>query len=184
MISDIQMLIQIPRELAQNWGWFLALGIALAILGLAAVVRCFAATVVSMLFFGWLLVAASGIEIAQAVLVGHWAGFFQHLSAAILFGVAGLLIVVKPRQSAEALTLFIAAFLLIGGLSQIVVAVSLALPGWGWQVADGLITLALGLLVMAEWPISGLWAIGLFLGVDLIFFGFAWTAIAFGLRSL
>jgi uncharacterized membrane protein HdeD (DUF308 family) len=184
MISDIQMLIQIPRELAQNWGWFLALGIALAILGLAAVVRCFAATVVSMLFFGWLLVAASGIEIAQAVLVGHWAGFFQHLSAAILFGVAGLLIVVKPRQSAEALTLFIAAFLLIGGLSQIVVAVSLALPGWGWQVADGVITLALGLLVMAEWPISGLWAIGLFLGIDLIFFGFAWTAIAIGLRSM
>jgi uncharacterized membrane protein HdeD (DUF308 family) len=184
MISDIQMLIQIPHELAQNWGWFLALGIGLAILGLAAVVRSFAATVASMLFFGWLMVAASGIEIAQAVMVGHWAGFFQHLLAAILFGVVGLLTVVRPRQSAEVLTLVMAAFFLVGGLSQIVVAVSLALPGWGWQVADGAITLALGLLVMAEWPISGLWAIGLFLGIDLIFFGFAWTAIAFGLRSL
>ena len=184
MVSDIQMLIQIPHELAQNWGWFLALGIGLVILGLAAVVRSFAATVASMLFFGWLLVAASGIEIAQAVMVGHWAGFFQHMLAAILFGVVGLLTVVRPRQSAEVLTLFMAAFFLVGGLSQIVVAVALALPGWGWQVADGVITLALGLLVMAEWPVSGLWAIGLFLGVDLIFFGLAWTAIAFGLRSM
>ena len=184
MISDIQMLIQIPHELAQNWGWFLALGIGLVILGLAAVVRSFAATVASMLFFGWLMVAASGIEIAQAVLVGHWAGFFQHLLAAILFGVAGLLMVVRPRPSAEVMTLFMAAFFLVGGLFQIVVAVALALPGWGWQVADGVITLALGLLVMAEWPASALWAIGLFVGIDLIFFGFAWIAIALGLRSV
>ena len=47
----------------------------------------------------------------------------------------------------------------------------MALPGWGWQVADGLVTLALGLLVLAEWPGSGLWVIGLFVGIDLIFYG-------------
>ncbi len=184
MSDEIQLLVRLPHELAQNWGWFLAFGIGVAVLGLAAIVRSFAATVASMLFFGWLLVAAAGIEIAQSVMVGHWAGFFQHVLAAILFGVVGLLMVAKPRQSAEVLTLFMAAFFLVGGLFQIVVAVALALPGWGWQVADGVITVALGLLVMAEWPVSGLWAIGLFLGIDLIFFGFAWIAIALGLRSL
>jgi uncharacterized membrane protein HdeD (DUF308 family) len=181
MSDEIQMLVRLPHELAQNWGWFLAFGIGVAVLGVAAVVRSFAA---SMLFFGWLLLAASGIEIAQAVMVGHWAGFFQHLLAAILFGVAGLLMVVKPRPSAEVMTLFMAAFFLVGGLFQIVVAVALALPGSSWQVADGIITFALGLLVMAEWPTSALWAIGLFLGIDLIFFGFAWIAIALGLRSM
>jgi len=184
MISDIQMLIQIPHELAQNWGWFLALGISLTILGLAAVVRSFAATVASMLFFGWLLVAAAGVELAQAVMVGHWAGFFQHALAAVLFGVAGLLMIVKPRLSAEALTLFMASFFLVGGLVQIVVAVALAFPGWGWLVADGALTAALGLLVVAEWPISGLWAIGLFVGIDLILFGFDWIGFAIGLRAL
>ncbi|MGO9769300.1 MAG: HdeD family acid-resistance protein [Roseiarcus sp.] len=183
-VHNIQLLINIPHELAQNWGWFLAFGIGLLVLGVAAVVRSFTATVASMLFFGWLLVGAAGIEIAQAVMVGHWAGFFQHLLAAILFGVAGLLLVTKPLRSAEVLTLFMAAFFLVGGLFQIVVTMALALPGWGWQVADGVITVALGLLVIAEWPISGLWAIGLFLGIDLIFFGFAWIAIAIGLRSL
>jgi uncharacterized membrane protein HdeD (DUF308 family) len=59
-----------------------------------------------------------------------------------------------------------------------------ALPGWGWQVADGLITLALGLLVFAEWPASGLWVIGLFVGIDLIFYGSAWIALALGPRSM
>ena len=101
-IGDVQSLeVQIPHELVQYWGWFLAFGIALVVLGIAAVVRSVAATVISMLFFGWLLILASGIEIAQAVMVGHWVGFFHHLLAAILFGVTGVLIVTRPVISAE-----------------------------------------------------------------------------------
>jgi uncharacterized membrane protein HdeD (DUF308 family) len=184
MIGDFQTPSQIVHELAQNWGWFLALGIGLTALGVAAVVRSFTVTVASMLFFGWLLIAASLIEIVQAFMVGHWAGFFLHLLSAILFGVAGLLMVVRPRTSAEVLTLFIAAFFFVGGLFQVVVAAALATPGSSWQIADGVVTMALGLLVMAQWPASGLWAIGLLLGVDLIGFGLAWIVIAFSLRSM
>ena len=88
----------------------------MSILGIAAVVRSVAATVASMLFFGWLLVLASGIEIAQAVMVGHWAGFFTTLLAAILFGVAGLLLVTRPLKSAEIVTVFMAMFFLVSGL--------------------------------------------------------------------
>ena len=72
LMGNIQgMDIQIPHEVAQYWGWFLAFGIALVVLGFAAVVRSVTATIISMLFFGWLLVLSSGIEIAQAVMVGH-----------------------------------------------------------------------------------------------------------------
>ena len=74
-MGDVQTLsVAIPQELAQYWGWFLALGIALLVLGVAAVARAFTATIVSMLFFGWMLVFASAIEIVQAIMVGHWAG--------------------------------------------------------------------------------------------------------------
>jgi len=184
MVGDIQTPSEILHQLAQNWGWFLALGIGLVALGVVAVVRSFAVTVASMLFFGCLLIVASGIEIAQAVMVGHWAGVFLHLLAAILFGVAGLMMVVRPRPSAEVLTLFVAVFFFVGGLFQIVVALALALPGSGWQIAGGVVTVALGLLAMAQWPASGLWAIGLFLGVDLIGFGLAWVVIALRLRSM
>ena len=183
-LGDVQLQVQVPPEIAHYWGWFLALGICVVILGIAAIVRSMAATVASMLFFGWLLVLAAAIEIAQAVMVGHWAGFFQHLLAAILFGIVGLLLVMRPLKSAEVLTLFMGLFFLVGGLFQIIASIAVALPGWGWQVADGLITLVLGLLVLAEWPASGLWVIGLFIGIDLIFYGGAWIALALGLRNM
>ena len=94
IMGNIQALdIEIPREIVQYWGWFLAFGIVLLLLGIAAVVRSVTATVATMLFFGWLLVIASAIEVVQAVMVGHWAGFFHHLLAAILFGVVGLMLV-------------------------------------------------------------------------------------------
>ncbi len=183
-MGDIQALeVQIPHEIIQYWGWFLAFGIGVLVLGIAAVVRSVAATVASMLFFGWLLVLASGIEIAQAVMVGHWAGFFQHLLAAILFGMTGLIIVFRPVISAEIATVFMAMFFLIGGLFQLVGSVAVALPGWGWQAADGVITFVLGLLVLAQWPASGLWVIGLFVGLDLILYGCVWIALALGLRA-
>jgi len=182
MSGDVQVFVQVPPEVAQNWGWFLAFGIGLLVLGVAAVARSSAATVASMLFFGWLLILACVIEIAQAIMVGHWAGFFQHLLAAILFGVAGFIMVIRPLQSAEVLTVFMAAFFLVGGLFEIIAAASLAAPGWGWQVADGVVSVVLGLLVIAQWPVSGLWAIGLFIGIDLILYGCAWIAFALALR--
>ena len=139
MMGNIQAIeVQIPHEVVQYWGWFLVFGIGLLALGIAAVVRSVLATVATMLFFGWLLVLASGIEIAQAVLVGHWAGFFHHLLAAILFGVVGLMLVTRPVISAEALTIFMALFFLIGGLFQLIASVAVAQPGWGWQAADGI----------------------------------------------
>jgi uncharacterized membrane protein HdeD (DUF308 family) len=117
MMGNIQAIeVQIPHEVVQYWGWFLVFGIGLLALGIAAVVRSVLATVATMLFFGWLLVLASGIEIAQAVLVGHWAGFFHHLLAAILFGVVGLMLVTRPVIGAEALTIFMALFFLIVSL--------------------------------------------------------------------
>jgi len=61
---------------------------------------------------------------------------------------------------------------------------SVALPGWGWQAAYGIITFVLGLLVLAQWPASGLWVIGLFVGIDLIFYGCAWIALALELRTM
>ena len=183
-MGDIQTFsVQMPEGIVQYWGWFLAFGIAVAALGAVAVARAFTATIVSMLFFGWMLVIASGLEIAQAVMVGHWAGFFHHLLAAILFGVIGLLLVARPLISAEAATLVIGVFFLIGGLFQLIGAFVVASSGWGWEALDGLITLVLGGLVLAEWPASGLWAIGLFIGIDLIFYGAAWIALALGLRS-
>ena len=184
MTADIQTLdIQITKDLAQQWGWFLAFGVALVLIGAAAVVRSVTATMATMAFFGWLLLLAAAVEIAASFWVGHWAGFFQHALAAILYGVLGFLFVFRPAITAEVLTFVMALFFLVGGLFHIVGSAMLGYAGWGYQAFDGVITLALGVMILAQWPASGLWVIGLFIGVDLILYGATWIAIAWGLKG-
>jgi uncharacterized membrane protein HdeD (DUF308 family) len=69
--------------------------------------------------------------------------------------------------------MLMAVFFLVSGLFQFIGSIWVALPGWGWQAVDGIIAIVLGLLVLAQWPASGLWVIGLFIGIDLIFYGAA-----------
>jgi uncharacterized membrane protein HdeD (DUF308 family) len=167
-----------------NWGWFLAFGIVLLLLGIAAIIRSFTATVASMVFFGWLLVFASIAEFVTAFMVGKWAGFFLHLLIAILFGLAGVLMVTRPVISAESLTFLMSVFFLVGGLYQLIAALWTHLPGWGWHALNGAIASIMGILVLVQWPVSGLWVIGLFVGIDLIFYGWAWIALALDLHKM
>ena len=185
MLAQIDVtVIQVTPEMTSNWGWFLAFGIVLLLLGIAAVVRSFGATVASMVFFGWLLVFASLIQFVEAFMVGKWAGFFLHLLVAILFGITGLLMVMRPVISAEAVTLVMSVFFLIVGLYQVIVSLWVHLPGWGWQALNGVIAALMGVLLLAQWPISGLWAIGLFVGIDLIVFGWTWIRLALDLHKV
>jgi uncharacterized membrane protein HdeD (DUF308 family) len=184
-MTEIQALdIRIPAELVRNWGWFLAFGIGLVLLGVLAIARSVAATVASMLFFGWLLLIAAGIEIVQAIMVGKWAGLFQHWLGAVLFGVLGAMMVWRPVATAEVLTLLIGALFLVAGLFKLITPFVVSLPDWGWHALSGIVTLVLGILILAQWPVSGLWVIGLFVGIELIFYGGAWIALALGLRRV
>jgi len=185
MMGQIDVtIIPVTQEMIHNWGWLLAFGIVLMVLGLAAIVRSVASTVASMVFFGWLMVFASIIDLVSAFMVGKWAGFFLHLLLAIIFGATGFVFLKNPVISAELATLVMSMFFLVAGMYQLVVALWTHLPGFGWHVVNGAITFVLGGLLLAQWPISGLYAIGLFVGIDLIFYGWAWAALAFGLRKM
>ena len=71
----------------------------------------------------------------------------------------------------------------MGGTFEVIAPLFMSLPDAGWHVLNGAISVLLGILVLAQWPVSGLWAIGLFVGIDLLFRGITWTAFAFGLRE-
>jgi uncharacterized membrane protein HdeD (DUF308 family) len=176
--------VQIAPEIAHQWGWFLAFGIALALLGVVAIIRSFAATVASMIFFGWLLVFAGAIEFADSFMVGHWAGFFLHLLSAILFIFIGILFVIRPVLSAEVATFVMSFFFLAGGLYQVVSSLWLHLQGWGWEVFDGVLSMLMGALLLSQWPLSGLWVIGFFVGIHLLISGLSWVAMALTLRKM
>jgi len=178
------LIVRATPEMIHNWGWFLAFGILLVLLGVTAIVRSVASTAVSMMFFGWLLLFASAIQFVEAFMVGKWAGFFLHLLVAILFAVAGVLMLIRPLITAEAATFLMSMFFLIGGLYQLIYALWVHFPGWGWQALNGVVASILGFLLLAQWPVSGFYAIGLFVGIDLIFYGCAWTALALDLRKM
>jgi len=184
-MNEVHVLaVEIPRELAQNWGWFLALGIGLGVLGVLCIAYSARATITSMYFFGGVLVAAAAIECVNAVMVGKWSGFFLHLLGVLLFGVTGFLLLRYPLISAESITALMAAYFIIGGTFEVVAPLFMSLSDTGWHVLNGAISILLGILVLAQWPISGLWAIGLFIGIDLLFHGITWTTFAFGLRAI
>jgi uncharacterized membrane protein HdeD (DUF308 family) len=184
MLGPIDVIVRVTPEMIHNWGWFLALGIVLVILGIAAIARSVTSTVVSMVFFGWILVFASLIEFVDAFMVGHWAGFFLHLLVAILFGITGILMIARPVISGEAWTFVMSIFFLVGGLYEFIAALWTHLSGWGWQAVGGVVTAIMGGLILAEWPISGLWVIGFFVGIELIAYGWAWIALALDLHKM
>jgi len=177
-------IVGVPQEMIGHWRWFLAFGILLALIGIIAITRSLAATVASMVFFGSVLLVSSVVEFAGAFMVGHWTGFFLHLLAAILLLVTGLLVLTRPMITAEVATLVMSMFFLIGGLYQIVASLVAGLPGSGWEAFDGVIATIMGVVLLLQWPVSGLWAIGLFVGIDLIFSGWSWIALAFDLRNM
>ncbi|MGO9435536.1 MAG: HdeD family acid-resistance protein [Terracidiphilus sp.] len=175
---------QMTREMVHQWGWFLAFGIVLAILGLAAMIRSFSSTVASMLFIGWLLIFGGAIEFIESFMVGHWAGFFLHLLAAVLLLFTGTLFISKPLISAEVATFVMSLFFVVGGVYEIIASLWFHLQGWSWHVLSGVLSMVLGCLLLAQWPLAGLWAIGFFVGIYLFASGIGWIGMAIGLRKM
>ena len=182
-MSDV-LIIGVTPEMIHHWGWFLAFGIVLMALGIAAIARAVSATVASMVVFGWLLIFGSVFEFVAAFMVGNWSGFFLHLLLAILFAIVGIMMLTRPIISAETWTLVMSIFFLIGGLYQLIYALWTHMSGWGWHVLNGVITTILGILLAVGWPGTGFWVIGLFIGIELVFYGWAWIMLAIGLHKM
>jgi uncharacterized membrane protein HdeD (DUF308 family) len=168
----------------RHWIWFFALGILLLVLGLIALGSSLLATLVSVVLFGWLLVFSGIVHLVHAFRVRDWGGFLLGLLVGVLDLVVGGLLVMRPAAGALTLTLVLAAFFIVGGLYQIIAALLLQLPKWWWALISGLISLLLGVLLWAEWPVSALWFIGFCVGVALIFRGSTWVMVALTARSL
>lgn len=167
------------EELRKSWGWFLALGIALVILGMIALGAAALFSVAAVILFGVLMIVGGVMEAAHALMRRQWSGFFIDLLLGILYVVVGFMLVANPAASAVALTLLIAAFLIFGGIFRIVAAIATRYPHWGWVLFNGVIGLLLGILIWVQWPLSGLWVIGLFIGIEMLFNG--WTLIMLAL---
>ena len=168
---NLSTYIRDVENIRNNWGWFFALGLLLIALGAAVIGSSYYATVFSVILFGFFLLAAGVIQIAQAFLARKWSGLFLSLLLGVLYIVTGFLCVAKPTVTAIGLTFWIAAFCFVAGLFRMLTSLILRFDQWGWVFFNGLVTFILGVMIYSDWPISGLWVIGIFIGVDLILSG-------------
>ena len=177
------MLTEEANSIRKNWGWFVALGIVQIAVGMLALSFAFSATFASVVTLGVLLLVAAGAQLGAAIWARDWSGFFLFLLVGVLYAVAGFFTLQQPILAAESLTLMLAAAFVVGGVFRIVVAVVERFPSWGWVLCNGVITVLLGIAIWQQWPASGLWVIGVFVGIDLIVNGVTWSVLAFGVRN-
>jgi uncharacterized membrane protein HdeD (DUF308 family) len=172
------------EEVAKLWGWFLALSVILVILGIVAISATVYTTLLTVLFLGALLMAAGIGQCVLAIRAPQWSGFFLNLLAGLLAMVLGYLFIQTPGATAVSLTLLMALYFIVSGLFKIFTALFHRFHQWGWMLGNGIVSLLLGILLWSQWPVSGFWAIGLFLGIDLLMAGTTWMILAFSLRKL
>lgn len=171
-------------DIRSKWGWFLALGILMVILGTVALGNEFLSTVVTIVFLGYLLMASGILQIFGAFWSRGWGAFFLYLLIGILNLIVGWLLLTRPEIGAIGITLVMAVFFIVGGLYRTIASVGMQFPNWGWACFGGLVTLALGIMLWRGWPQTGLWFIGLYVGIDLIFHGWSWVMFAMTARKL
>lgn len=171
------------ESVSKNWGTFLALGLLLVVLGVAVISSSFYATIFSVIFFGLLVLCAGIVQIVQAFMARKWSGLLLSLLLGVLYIVTGFLCVARPTAAAVTITFWIAAFCFIAGAFRMLSALVMRFDQWGWIFFNGLVTFILGLMIWADWPISGLWVIGLFVGVDMILSGWSWILLSLSARE-
>ncbi|HVM91474.1 MAG TPA: DUF308 domain-containing protein [Terriglobales bacterium] len=172
------------EKLHHRWGWLLTLGVVMMLLGTMAVLVSPAATIAGSLILSWLLIFSGGAETVYAFRIHKWGGLTLHLMGGLFGLLTGLLTLTHPVAGALAWTLLFASLLTIVGIFRLVVAISLRFPNWGWSVLDSTITVVLGALLWAEWPWSGVWFLGVALGVSLILRGWSYIMFAIAIRQL
>ncbi|KTC81405.1 HdeD family acid-resistance protein [Legionella brunensis] len=177
------VLLEEPRELKRSWGWLLALGILFVILGGIGLGMVVGLTLASMLFLGILLIIGGFLQIVDVFKSRHWRAVTWHAFIAMLYIIGGCLIIYDPFLASALITALLASVLIIIGLSRFFMAIMLrGSSGWGWLLLAGIVAIALGVMILMHWPLSGLWIIGLFIAVELIVDGWTYIFLAFALR--
>jgi uncharacterized membrane protein HdeD (DUF308 family) len=175
-----------PRdEIRQAWIWLLVTGVLAVIAGALAIAVPAAASVTTAIFLGWVLVFASAVMLVHAFSRHTGRETWVRLLHAILTFVVGFYLLVAPLDGTLTLTFVLAAWFFASGIVELVAAVRhRGTPNAGISALNGVLSLVLGLLIAVDLPSSAGWAIGLLVGVYLLFFGARSLVLAAALRRL
>ena len=170
---------EVRAGLARSWKALMAVGVLAIVVGCIAILVPAVASVGTAIFIGWILVIAGAFLVAAAFSAHSVGSCSLRLLWAALTVIVGLWLIVEPHNGTLTLTLVLGIYFLFMGLTRIAVA----FVGRGQQNAglvglSGVCGLLIGILVLAKFPSSADWAIGLLVGIDLIFAGWTLTSVA------
>ena len=166
-------------------GWSIALGILMMIAGVIAMFAPWEAGLVITLVVGWCAIFNGFAQIVFAFRThGGW-----HIALEIVLGIiyiiAGIYLLMHPRMGLLALTLILASFLLVYGIFALVLAFQMRpIYGWGWVLFDGIITILLGFLIWAHWPLNADWVVGTLFGISIFISGITRLMMSLAIRRI
>jgi uncharacterized membrane protein HdeD (DUF308 family) len=164
--------------------WSILMGILTAALGVFLIAYPLATATIATVLLGWVLIF---VGIAQFVFALHSQSvgkFFLKVLLGLLYGIVGIALAFFPFSGVAALTVFVGTLLLVYGIVGLVGAFQLRpADGWGWFLFDAICVLAVGVLILAKWPSSSIWAIGTLVGVAVLMGGISRIMIAAKIRG-
>jgi uncharacterized membrane protein HdeD (DUF308 family) len=164
----------VAQSIRDHWVLFLVEGVILVILGVLAIVIPPIATLAVTILIGWLFIVSGIVGLVTTFMARQAPGFWWSLLSAVVAIAAGVLLLVWPLSGVLTLTLLLIVFFTIEGV----------LSGrWGWMLASGIIDLVLAAIILAGLPGTAAWAIGLLVGINLLFGGVSMIAMALHAKS-
>lgn len=176
----------ITQSVREHWVLFLIEGIVLIVLGVLAIIVPVVATIASAILIGWLFLISGVVGLITTFWARHAPGFSWSLLSAILGIAAGVGLLAWPVSGAISLTLLLIVFFIIEGVASIMYALEhkRELSGrWSWMLTSGIIDLILAAIILAGLPGTAAWALGLLVGVNMLFGGSAMVAMALHARG-
>ncbi|MCJ8498995.1 HdeD family acid-resistance protein [Desulfatitalea alkaliphila] len=165
--------------------WFKTIGVVMVIIGLLAVILPHIATITVQILIGMVLLIAGVLNLTHANTIRKWRSVTWEILLSVLFLISGFAFIAYPIRGAFALTGILGIIFIFLGILKIQSALAWRdRPGWGWILFSGLMSILLGVIILIGLPGTALWAIGLILGIDLIFSGVALLAVGSRLTSL
>jgi len=173
------------EEAKKNSGFLIFLGILTVIFGVIAIGSPLITGVAVAVFVGFLLLASGVARIVHALKSKQWGTGFWGTVIGLLGVVAGLLMIFRPLVGLVTMTMLLAIYFLVDGISEIIAAFKIKPDqGWGWVLFNGLIAVLLGLMIWRQWPVSGAWAIGLLVGIHILMTGWSMIILGSGARRI
>jgi uncharacterized membrane protein HdeD (DUF308 family) len=184
--NDARLQTAFVGSVREHWVMFLVEGILVLILGLLAIMLPPLATLGVTIILGWLFLVSGAMGLVTSFWARRAPGFWWALLSAVLALGAGLVLLAAPARGALSLTLVLVVFFVIEGVAGIMYAVDhrRQLSGrWGWMLASGIVDLVLAAIIFAGLPGTAAWALGVLVGINMIFGGMALIAMALHARS-